>query len=235
MNFLFDVIIIAIIVFTVYRGVSKGFVKAFMNLISLVVAFFAAYYFTPTLATVYNEHIFSEAFCTKVSEVITSVVQKTGDAFNLEKLFNDMPESFSGLLERFGANIGELKSTYASSDATAQTLDSLAETIAEPISVSASNALAFLSIFVGALIALAILTWIIDLVFKLPILKTANKFFGFVLGCVCALVYAYIFSEFAVILINAGVAYFPEVFGANIVENSILLKCFSGFSIFNMI
>ena len=236
MSFLFDIIIIAIIAFTIYRGVSKGFVKSVMGLVSLLAAFFAAYYFSDALAEIYNEHVFSGLFVDRVSEAISPVIQKTGEIFDLEKLFNDMPEVFSDLLARYGTDVEELKAAYGSfGDASAQTLENMTEAIAEPIARSISAAIAFLTVFVIALIVLAVLTWVIDLIFKLPILKSANKFLGFLLGCVCAFVYAYLFSELSVAVINAGIAFKPELFNENIINNSILLKYLANLSLFALI
>ena len=234
MNFLFDIIIIGIIVFSVYMGVSRGFIKSVMRLLSFFIASFLAYTFKGDLAQVYNENFFSASFTEKVSNTISPVVQKTGEAFDIKKLFADMPEVFKDLLNRFGANVGELESKFSSSSASAETVENMSRTIAEPISRMLSNALAFVTIFVGALIILAILTFILDQIFKLPVLKKANKILGFVFGLIIALVYAFIFSKVAVMIINVGIAIRPDIFNSNIIENSFLLKFFSGFSFFGI-
>ncbi len=234
MSFLLDVIIIAIIVFTVYRGVSRGFVKSAMKLLSFVIASLVAYYFNGTLANIYNEKFFSGMFVEKASDVITSVIQKTGEKFDIKTLFADMPEAFTDLLDRFGVSAGELELSFGGSDmVSSETITNMAERIAEPIARSLSTALAFATIFIGALIVLAVVTWILDLIFKLPVLKTANKLLGFLFGALCALLYAYLFSELAVVVVNAGIAMKPELFNENIVNNSILLKFFSEISIFS--
>ena len=236
MNFLFDIIIIAIIVFTVYRSASRGFVKSVMSILSLVVAFVAAYIFTDALAEIYNESFIFDAFAGKVSDLLTPVIQKTGEIFDLETLFSDVPEVFSDLLQRFGVEMSSLKETFGTySSAGAQTVTDMSETIAAPVAFAFSKALAFASVFIGALIAMALVTFLVDLVFKLPGLKKANKFFGFLLGALLGLLYAYLFSEVAVVLIKAGIAYYPNLFNQSIIDNSILLKFFSEFSLFSII
>ncbi len=235
MNFLFDIIIIAIIVFSIYRGVSQGFVKSLMKLLSIAVAFAAAHLFHDALAEVYN-HYFFESFAEKVAETITPVIQRSGEMFDLETLFSDMPEVFSDLLSRFSVDTAHLAESFGSfGAASAETLENMSQTIAAPIAAILSKALAYLSIFVVALIVMAILTALIDIVFKLPVLKNANKFLGFILGAVFALLCAYLFSEVAVIVIRAGIAVKPEIFNENIIDNSILLKYFSDFSLINII
>lgn len=234
MNFLFDIIIIAIIAFSIYRGVSRGFIKSVMKLLSFGIAFFAAYTFTGDLAKVYNDQFFLSSYTDKVSNAIAPVLQKTGEMFDLKKLFTEMPDAFKDLLTRFGANVGELETSFGTSSASAETVENLSGKIAEPIAGMISTALAFITIFVGSLIILAILTWIIDLIFKLPVLKKANKILGFILGLLLAFVYAFIFSKLAVKIIDVGVAVRPEVFNENIISNSLLLKFFSGLSLFGI-
>lgn len=229
MNFLFDILIIGIIVVSVYLGVSRGFIKSVMRLLSFFIASFLAYTFNGELAKFYSDNFFSASFTEKVSETITPVVQKTGEAFNIQKLFADMPDAFKDILQRFGANIGDLESKFSSSSASAKTVEDMSRAIAGPISDMLSKALAFVTIFVGALIILAILTFILDQIFKLPVLKKANKILGFVFGLIIAMVYAFIFSKVAVLIIKVGIAVKPELFNENIIGNSILLKFFSGF------
>lgn len=236
MSFLFDIIIIGIIVFSIYRGISQGFVKSLMKLISIVVALVATYLFCDTLAEIYMDTFFFDSFAEKVAETVTPVIQRSGELFDLETLFADMPEAFADLLQRFGVSAESLASSFGGFDsASAQTVESMSEAIATPIASVLSKALAFITIFVGTLIIMAILTALIDLIFKLPILKKANKFLGFLLGVAFALLYAYLFSEVAVLLIKAGIAIKPEIFNENIIDNSILLKYFSDFSLVSII
>ncbi|MBR2848479.1 MAG: CvpA family protein [Clostridia bacterium] len=228
MNFIFDGLLLTVCLISIVMGVKRGFIKSVMGICTLIAALFVAFAFTPTVAV----HIENVPFVREIAENITDTIQSLskndGGTFDLLRLFRDMPEAFRQILERYGADISKLVDAVTpSADADAAAVLDLATLIAEPVVNAITGVIAFLLLFIGSVIVLKILTWLLDLIFKLPVLKGANKFFGFVIGCFNALVWMWILSALSVIFISAMSSVSPEFFNPQLIENTVILKFFA--------
>lgn len=225
MNFLLDLLLLVIVTATVIRCTARGFVKSVVQFVSMIVAFLAAYSFTPELAVWLEEKVFSERITESVAETIRGLATKGGEIFDLSRLFADMPADFVSLLDRFDADADALAVTFGSMSAvSAEAADRMAYTIAEPVAHGLANVCAFLIIFVGAMLVCAIIGALLDLIVKLPVLRTANRFFGFLLGLVCAAVLAWGFSEAAEVVMGYLHTVDPSAFDADIIGQTRLVK-----------
>ena len=228
MSLVFDGIILCAAVIAVVLGVKRGFVKSIMGVGTLIAALFVAFAFTPTISPYIENTAFIQEIGDGITETIQSLSQSGENTYDLRKLFGDMPESFRQSLERYGADADELSAAVKpTSDADAAHVDDLAARIADPVSGAIAGVLAFLGLFVATVVVLKILTWSLDLVFQLPVLKTANTMLGFVLGAVCALVWAWVLSSLSVIFIHAMSSVSPEMFSPALIENTVILKFFA--------
>lgn len=226
MSFIIDILILSIIAFTVFKGARRGFVKSVMSLASLIIAFIIANIYSPAMSLWYYNKFILSSVTEKISSFISGFIPVGSDTLNMSKLFGE--GTFVEMLERYGADNEKLQAAYGSvTDATTAKIEELSASIAQPVASTISDALAFASIFFGALIILWVVTIIINMVFKLPVLRTANKVLGIVFGVVCALLYSWIFAIVAVWAINALGAVEPEMFGPSVVDNSVLLKFFN--------
>jgi Colicin V production protein. len=90
-----------------------------------------------------------------------------------------------------------------------------------------ANIISFALIFAAAMLVLSIITWILDLIFKLPVLKAANTLLGLIFGVVCALVLAWLMGMVSIYLIGAMSSIYPELFNSTVVQNSVILKFIS--------
>ena len=74
------------------------------------------------------------------------------------------------------------------------------------INIISNKLLAFIIIFVLSMIACGLLSYVMDTLFKLPVLKEINKLFGLALGAVCGFLYMLVsFSIITLILDLVGV------------------------------
>ena len=232
MSLIFDIIILAVCLITIFLGAKRGFVKSVMKLCSSVASLFAAYALYPTLAAYIKENFLHRTVADNIAATIKSITSSGAGAnsvsYNIEKLFADMPEAFSQIVARYNADLPQLRDTYGSvADVTEAAVDSLAMAISAPVTDVLANIISFALIFAAAMLVLSIITWILDLIFKLPVLKAANTLLGLIFGVVCALVLAWLMGMVSIYLIGAMSSIYPELFNSTVVQNSVILKFIS--------
>ncbi|NLK39524.1 MAG: CvpA family protein [Clostridiales bacterium] len=226
MSFIFDIALIAIIAFTIFKGARRGFIKSVMSFVSLIVAIIVANTYSPSLSAWYYDKFIISSVSEKIRQFVSGFIPVGKETVDMSAVFGD--QTFTEMIERYGGDLEQLKASYGSfTEATAAKIDELAVTVADPVARTISNVLGYASIFFGALIILWIVSAVVDLIFKLPVLRTANKLLGVLFGIVCALLYAWLFSIIAVFGINALSAIEPDIFGSAILDNSVLLKFFN--------
>ena len=168
MMFLLDLLLIIIVAVTVVRCTVRGFVKSVINLVSLVVARL----FTPQLGDWLETNFFAERITDSVKDVIRSLAAKGAEAFDLSRLFANMPADFATMLERYGADVDALTSTYGGmSEAGEASAAELAASIAAPVVSGVSDVCAFILLFISLLVLLGILSgkdlkWVRGLLFR---------------------------------------------------------------------
>lgn len=239
MSLLFDVVIIAVCVLTIVMGAKKGFVKSLMNLGSNIASFFLASAFYRPLSVYIKDNWLQKALSDGIASTIKAI-SSSGSAdhsvtYDLSKLFQDMPDSFTQILNRYKMDYPDLQNIYGnSSDVVESTVDSLASAISSSVASMLSNIIAFALIFFASIIALSIVTWILDLIFKLPVLRTANSFFGLLFGLVCAALLMWLLSTLSIYLIDSMSSVNPENFNSTVIQNSVILKFFNEHNFFEM-
>lgn len=234
MSFLFDAVLILIFALTVFTSYKRGFVKSVMSLGSSIASVLAAYAFTPALADYLSRNFFLTKISGAIAETIKSIANENPDGtFDLLKLIEDMPEAFRELISRYNADISSF--TEATVTSGEEVVMRLADTIASPVAGIISSVVAFIIIFVGSMLALTLITCLLDIIFRLPILKTANQVLGFAFGVVAAFVIVWTFSVLFTELIGALSSISPSLFGDDVVESSIILRLFSKYNLLGMI
>lgn len=228
MSLFIDILIIIFSVAAVYSGIVRGFVRSVMGFLSLILAVAAAFIFTSPVAEFYDNKFVSGWVNGKVESAFEELVTAGGQRLELSKLFEDSPDALKTVIERFGVDFEETESHYMEikSDDDANDIKNLSEKVASPASNAISNVLAAATVFVGTWLFLKILTWVLDLICRLPVLSTLNSFLGFVFGLLSAAVGAWAISNISVGLVNALSVIRPEIFNATVIDGSILVKFF---------
>ncbi len=226
MGILIDIILIATVFLSIWSGVKRGFIRSLMNIITFFAALLCGWYFYPSLAAIYSSKYLLDKFTTDIYNSINSIISSGIESINLSRLFADKPDAFLDITRRYSVDINLLEEYFntqvmkGSQDITAD----ISTRIATPLATGVSEVLAFLTIFLGVILLLKIVTFILDLIFKLPVLNAFNRVAGFVLGSVCGLAYAWILS----IVIAASLPFlsmiFPAVFTQNTRDSSIFLN-----------
>ena len=224
-----DVIILIICVIIVIRGVRAGFIKSVMGLLKGIVAFIAAYAFTPYLGAFIRDKFILPPMSGNIADTIRSVVQDTDGVSGVSKLISEARDSVNSvgtILERYGVTAKEAADAASTAPTKEAAVNAAADTIASPVAGIISNCIAFILIFVVVFLVLVLLTHILDSIFHLPVLNTANKVLGLVFGILEALVFAYVLSNVAGFALRALESVAPNVFGQKVIDGSFIMRFF---------
>ncbi len=193
MAYILDGAVILIVLFCVWNGWRKGFIKALSRLLAFVLALVAAMLLsTPIAAYVYDSTV-----SPTVQEVLTENLMQTGATTitqSVDTALTDMPGFVRNLLSHQGITSGADvvgKLSIGNSDtmtAVAQQIDTV---VIRPVTVALLRVLSFLILFIVVSVIAGFLLRLLDKVFKLPLLRGINRTLGFIPGIIngvlCAL------------------------------------------------
>ena len=100
MGIAFDVIVLAICASIIFRAVKHGFVKSVMGLVKGVVAFIAAYAFTPVVGDYIYKNFALDRISDAISTSIKSLSEGAAGTFDLAGMYEEMPEMLRHIIER---------------------------------------------------------------------------------------------------------------------------------------
>lgn len=224
MSLAIDAVILFAAVFIIWAGTSKGFVRSVMGLVSAGASLFAAYAYTPVLAAYVRENFLIGKISEGIAQTLRSLAFDTStELYNLDRLASDLPEPFTGILTRYGINIADfsykLRGLTGCDEAAVY---GYAEEIADPVASVLASVISFFVIFLGAFIVLSILTGLLDMIFRMPVLRSANMFLGFIFGCAEAACIAFVLAVLLSVLVTALGSIDPAMFGADVVEETMI-------------
>ncbi len=231
MNLLLDLIVVAIIALTVYFAAKNGFVKTAVSAVSFILAIIVTAMFVSPLAEFLKETSVAETVETATEDAITDALVNT--SLGVQGLLDGKSEKFNKLVAVAGMDLDDLADWYNSKTANSKKGEAaLAARIAEPITDITATACAVLILFIGAQIVLIIVARVLNVVAKLPVLRTANKGLGIALGVVLALLRVCLFC-FVMNLLIENAAFLDSGFLENFdAESTLLFKFFSAIDIF---
>ena len=237
MTLAIDAILIFAAVLCIWSGTRKGFVRSVMGLVSTLVASIAAYAYTPVLAAFIRDRYLIGRITDGIDETLRSLALDTStDLFNLDRVASDLPEPFTAILSRYKIDLSAIADKMRGfTGADEGAVRSVAGEIASPTANALSSAIAFLPLFIGALIVLWLLTLLLDAIFRLPVLKSANTFFGFLFGVLEAAAMASILAIVLSVLTETLGAFDPVLFGAETVDRTVVCSFLLKYNLFDKI
>lgn len=230
MSFLLDLVIIAIIAITVYFAAKNGFVKTSISALSFIVSIALTAAFATPLEHALMNAPFAETVETSVTDMVKdSILDEEG----LRKFVNGESEGLNALLSLAGVEKSDFVDWYNSENTSGEdVLTRAAEFISKPIVTLLAKLAAIIILFIGTQILLAIASFFLNKLANLPILRTANKGLGILLGCVLALFRILMFC-FAMNLLIENADFLNSDFLMSLdPQSTFLYKLFSGIDMF---
>ncbi len=236
MGYVIDFIIVVVAVTAIMNAWKKGFIMSVSKLVTGIVSFIAAYAFTPAAAEYIYDKFALKTLSGGIAKTIGSLSRTDAGKFDLSAMFSDMPDALKQIIERYSVDQGKLGKMCAGVTAgSEETVNKLSEYIAAPIAETISSAVAFIGLFLIALVVMNLAVFLIDTIFKLPVLNSTNKMLGLLFGVGEALIFAVIISSVSAAVLTALGSVDPVTFGAHVVERSYIMKTLSSIDLFGLL
>lgn len=181
MIYLFDVLMVALLVLCVWLGWERGFVRTVSGLLALIAAVLVAAVFSGPIA----KAIYGSTVEPKVMAALDGYVEGTvlPDAEQLDQALAKMPDSVYSLLENSGLGSGEAvlkKIDFVREDETAAAC--ITQKVITPVVLPLIKTLCSVVLFALAYALALLAARALNVVAKLPLIKQANRALGLFAG-----------------------------------------------------
>ncbi len=198
-----DLGLILFFVINLIIGRVKGMVKILRGFLVPILAILLAYSLNGMVSTAVQERDFFDKIEVKVDQMIDEKLPTIGDgAFQLSDYDR---ANMIALMNQFGVDQETQEQILNQVDISPK------EALAEMIDHAIAKAIAYVVVFVGAVLVLSILFFFLGLIFKNALLRPADKLFGMIVGglrgVVIVMILIYVLQKLNVVLF----AVFPEL------------------------
>ena len=184
MGIILDIILIALIALSIFLGYKKGLIKLAVKLFAFVIAVVVTLVLYKPVSNLIIEK-------TELDDNIKNVIIENGTQ-EIEENNGEIKED--GFMAYMQDYVG---------DTIAEAQNDIVTSVAEVVSVKVINLIAIIGIFVVTRVALILLTFISDIITKLPIIKQFNKLGGTVYGVLRGLLIVYFVLAIAFLIVSA--------------------------------
>ena len=192
MNFIIDVLIVAIMLGFCISGFKNGFVKMVVRLFKNVIALIISSLFCSQAGLwIYEKFLksfFENITVNKISEWL-GVDKNT--SLDIGPLIDAEHSEFFAFIEKLGFDIDTINEKYMEFGKNAG--ESMVEFISKPLGITVSTVIAFILLFIISVLAIKLLGFILGKMVKLPVLNATNKTLGLVLGAILGILFVFIF------------------------------------------
>lgn len=227
-SFLLDIILIALFVLMIILGAKRGFVLSVLTMLALIVSMIAATFLSDALTPQLYEDYVQDRATQMVEERLPEGIDATLGAKKTKEVLAALPEEIQDLAEAFGIDLSEIIADIDVKDSSTKGIAAEIESgVVRPILQPVMRAIVFFALLVILYILLRLVILIVNNVTKLPVLRTANKLLGGIVGGVKGLLLLLTIG----LICNAMVSIAGDSVFAQAVEGSYLLSVLNILSI----
>ncbi|MCI8589470.1 MAG: CvpA family protein [Clostridiales bacterium] len=221
-----DVFLCLVVLWCCISGYRKGFAHSFLSLAGFIIALVVASLFSAALSGWLNDQYIEKNVQNVIYDGINTAFEDSDGQQVGEKLFSAVDRFVFGGDQNTQAYVDQIEGEGQS--AILRVSGELASAISHPL----CDSLAFLLLFLAALIVLKIITVLIDHICRLPLLKQANQVVGLLFGVLVGLLYAMLLSRIFISILPWLSQAAGHLFSTDLVEQAHVLKFFSAFNLF---
>lgn len=182
------IVVAGILLLTAYKGFRRGFIREIVSFFFVFLALAVSWAINPYVNEFFMEN-------TPVYEKIQESCQSFVESQKKQELTSPGTEEQTGFIE--GLELPELLQKGLESNNTAEVytylaVDSFGEYISEALARMIVNGLSFFVSYLLASVILRLGTWALNLLAGLPVLKSANKLAGGLVGAVKGVLFVWI-------------------------------------------
>ena len=221
MAYVLDIAVILIVAFCVWHGWRHGLVRTAVMLVGFILAAFVA----AQIAAPAAKGIYSTVVAPRVEAAITARVEEVGESeitVGLDTLFGEE----SGIIPYFESMGWDTAVTVPlgdrSEEAIREAVIPAVRQVLEPVLIYLIEAVVSFLLFIVLLIAVFLISRLLDAVFKLPVLKQLNQFGGLAAGLLQGVFWAMVFT--AVLQFAIGCGWLGTVVTLDTVKESLLVS-----------
>lgn len=184
-----DIIIVAVIVLFTIIGVRRGIARTILGIVGLFVTYAVAGGLSKWLSPL----IYNSFLKQTVTENVNNYLSSYGFDYLLDNSISALPEWIRWLVSLFGGSAENVTQYVSQTVSSAQTnaAQAITQTL-ESLAVSALQIVLMIVLFIIVYIIVRKLIKLVSKVFKAPVLRQVNGFFGGVLGAVNGLLIVWI-------------------------------------------
>lgn len=200
-----DIILVAVFALFVYTAMKKGFMLSLLEFLAVIISFVLAYSLSPVVAEAAYDGFVEKQLVESVEDKIDEnfSLEETGE--QTEQLLDAIPDYMVVFAESFGISVNDIKHDLAKEDLSNENLATeLVENIAQPVAIGALTVVSFLILAVVLQIILKVLARLISGVFKLPVIGSANKILGAILGACKGIVVVIFICTVLTVVFSSG-------------------------------
>lgn len=205
MPYIFDIALLLVFAAAVIFGAVNGFIKSSLGLVSIIAAFLLAYQLSAVLAPQMYDSFVRDRVYTAIETKLDETADATSVTAQVDAFFEAVPDSVINIATAVGADTDSVKEKIQGLDnQSANIAADITDKVAAPV-IGAVLRVVLFAVLVFLLYGIfMIAVKIIDGIFKLPFLKTANRLFGGILGALKGLVALLLICMIFEFLLGAG-------------------------------
>ncbi|MBE6750415.1 MAG: CvpA family protein [Ruminococcaceae bacterium] len=230
MNWIIDLIILAIVLFFVITSAKRGFVKVLIETVGIIAAIVIAF----TVSSPISEAVYDKIIEPPIVEAVGEKAEATFEETE-ESLLDKLPDFIGFGSEKFGISISEFSDKIEENmSAGAETaIKNASQEIIKPVAVKILGLVVSAILMVVLFILVKFLAKLINKMFSFSVVGKINRSLGGVIGLFKGAVFAMLFC----VIISAIIAFSKEgflIFTAENVNNTYLFKFLMGLIPFNI-
>lgn len=188
-----DILLILVFFVMIVVGARKGFVKTILGMIATIAAFIVAYQLSAVLAPVIYDRFISHRVYETIQEKLVDASGAGAAARQAAAVFASIPTAVLNMAGSIGIDTGGIvQKVNALDNQGANIAIELEKSVAAPIITAVAHAILFVVLLILSYILLMIVVRLIDKFFKLPLLNTANRLLGGVLGAFKGIIFVFL-------------------------------------------
>ena len=187
-----DIVIVLVLAFFAWRGAKKGLILTLFGMLGLIVAILGARFVSNTFYKPVAD-IIEPALHQKVESLEESILRSAD--YDVDLGLDDSVDALIDVLRERGTFPGLVRLLDTATEKSAipeDGLHSATETLSTYLAELAARVALFVLFFIGILLVWFLVSHILDLAFKLPILNAINVVGGLVLGLAKAFVIVFV-------------------------------------------
>lgn len=185
-----DILYVAIITVVIIFFIKKGLLETAFRFGRLISAAIISYFVGARVGAFFYQKFMYNWIHSGIYQRVSNGLFSASESMNVDGVVDSLPLFVRSILKA-----DAIKDKYGVSGGNLPILaEDISASVSKPIATFLADVLGYIFTFGAAFLLILLLFWILKAVFKLPVLNAINKFFGFLVGALGALLAILVFT-----------------------------------------